>query len=117
MHGMDLGYDNKIVAAKTWAALFAAREWALKAEQGLLEEQPEEPKKSWREVFHGIDELNKVKSIRVNGFHVNGSLKKKQWYWTEIYSTTRHLSTTLRNFFFFGNRRIMGRWGTIFHDT
>jgi hypothetical protein len=61
---MDLGYDNKIVAAKTWAALFAAREWALKAEQGLLEEQPEEPKKSWREVFHGIDELNKVKKYQ-----------------------------------------------------
>jgi hypothetical protein len=61
MHGMDLGYDNKIVAAKTWAALFAAREWAMKAEQGLLEEQPEEPKKSWKEIFHVIDELNKVK--------------------------------------------------------
>lgn len=64
MHGMDLGYDNKIVAAKTWAALFAAREWAMKAEQGLLEEQPEEPKKSWKEVFHDIDELNKVKKYQ-----------------------------------------------------
>lgn len=64
MHGMDLGYDNKIVAAKTWAALFAAREWALKAEQDLLEEQPEEPKKTWKEVFHVIDELNKVKKYQ-----------------------------------------------------
>lgn len=64
MHGMDLGYDNKIVAAKTWAALFAAREWALKAEHGLLEEQPEEPKKSWKEVFHVVDELNKVKKYQ-----------------------------------------------------
>jgi len=64
MHGMDLGYDNRVVAAKTWAALFAAREWALKAEQGLLEEQPEEPKKSWKEVFHGIDELNKIKKYQ-----------------------------------------------------
>lgn len=64
MHGMDLGYDNKIVAAKTWAALFAAREWAMKAELGLLEEQPEEPKKSWKEVFHVIDELNKVKKYQ-----------------------------------------------------
>lgn len=34
MHGMDLGYDNKIVAAKTWAALFSIREWALKVESG-----------------------------------------------------------------------------------
>lgn len=64
MHGMDLGYDNNVVAAKTWAALFAAREWALKAEQGLLEEQPEEPRKSWKEVFHVIDELNKVKKYQ-----------------------------------------------------
>jgi hypothetical protein len=26
MHGMDLGYDTKLVAAKAWAALFAVRE-------------------------------------------------------------------------------------------
>lgn len=64
MHGMDLGYDNNIVAAKIWAALFAAREWALKAEQGLLEEQPEKPRKSWKEVFHVIDELNKVRKYQ-----------------------------------------------------
>ena len=24
VHGMDLGYDNRMVAAKCWAALFAA---------------------------------------------------------------------------------------------
>ncbi len=29
LHGRDLGYDNKIVASKTWAALFAIRDWAL----------------------------------------------------------------------------------------
>lgn len=43
LHGMDLGYDNKFVAAKAWAALFATRDWALKAEKGLLEAQPEKP--------------------------------------------------------------------------
>jgi len=55
IHGMDLGYDNKVVAAKAWAALFATRDWALKAERGMLEEPPEEPKKSWAEIFreHG----------------------------------------------------------------
>jgi len=51
MHGMDLGYDNKIVATKAWAALFATRDWALKAEKGLLEAQPEEPQKSWKEIL------------------------------------------------------------------
>ena len=38
IHGQDLGYDNKLVAAKTWATLFAVGEWALKAEKGELEE-------------------------------------------------------------------------------
>lgn len=64
LHGMDLGYDNKTVAAKSWAALFAAREWALKAEHGLLEEQSEAPKKSWKELFRNINELNKVKKYQ-----------------------------------------------------
>ncbi|MCX6674300.1 MAG: hypothetical protein NTY37_11040, partial [Methanothrix sp.] len=42
MHGMDLGYDNKIVAAKTWAALFALRDWAIKTEKGSIEAPPTE---------------------------------------------------------------------------
>lgn len=32
MHGMDLNYDNEIVAAKTWNILFAVGEWAREAE-------------------------------------------------------------------------------------
>jgi hypothetical protein len=61
LHGMDLGYGNKIVAAKTWAALFAAREWALKAEAGLLEAQPEVPEKTWTQLLKDIVELDKTK--------------------------------------------------------
>lgn len=45
LHGMDLSYDNKMVAAKAWAALFAARDWALKVEQGKVKPPPQEPKK------------------------------------------------------------------------
>ncbi|WP_122087933.1 hypothetical protein [Halalkalicoccus subterraneus] len=37
MHGMDLCYDNKLVAAKSWALLFAAGEWAQKAQDGELD--------------------------------------------------------------------------------
>ncbi|WP_458210965.1 hypothetical protein [Haladaptatus sp. NG-SE-30] len=33
MHGMDINYDNKLVAAKTWNLLFAVGEWARKARQ------------------------------------------------------------------------------------
>jgi hypothetical protein len=34
LHGMDLGYDNKMVAAKCWAALFAVRDWACRPRLG-----------------------------------------------------------------------------------
>ena len=57
MHGRDLGYDNKMVAAKTWAALFATRDWALKAEQGILTAPPDEPKKTWREIFQQMRDI------------------------------------------------------------
>ncbi|WP_148859128.1 hypothetical protein [Natronococcus pandeyae] len=36
LHGTDLGYDNELVAAKSWNALFAVGEWAKKAEQNEL---------------------------------------------------------------------------------
>ena len=37
LHGMDLGYATEHVAAKTWGALFAAGEWARKAENDELD--------------------------------------------------------------------------------
>lgn len=48
MHGTDLGYDNKIVAAKSWAALIAAREWAIKAESGTLTASQDESEDTWQ---------------------------------------------------------------------
>ena len=63
LHGMDLGYDNKLVAAKTWGALFALREWALKAENNLLQAPPEEPKQSWQKTFKQIADLEKSKKL------------------------------------------------------
>jgi hypothetical protein len=66
MHGIDLGYANKMVAAKTWALLFAVGEWAIKAERGLLEEKVEPPperKSLWlilkeaRESRHANEEM------------------------------------------------------------
>lgn len=47
LHGMDLAYDNKVVAAKCWAALFATRQWAAQAERGQLDAPPEGPPTSW----------------------------------------------------------------------
>jgi hypothetical protein len=34
LHGRELAFDNKLVAAKTWAALFAARDWAVAITDG-----------------------------------------------------------------------------------
>lgn len=64
LHGMDLGYDNKMVAAKTWAALFSTREWALKAEQGKLVEPLPEPKLTWRDTFKRISENEASKKLQ-----------------------------------------------------
>jgi hypothetical protein len=63
LHGMDLGYDNRMVAAKTWAALFATRDWAARAEQGLINAPPDEPKKTWGELTRQILETQKDKSL------------------------------------------------------
>lgn len=53
---MDLGYDNRMVAAKCWAALFAVRDWAAKAEQDLIAAPPPKPEKSWTDLFRRIKE-------------------------------------------------------------
>jgi len=54
LHGLDLNYDNPLVAAKAWAALFAARDWALKVERGTVTAPPPGPKPSWRSLIHQI---------------------------------------------------------------
>lgn len=54
LHGMDLGYANKTVAAKTWAALFAVRDWAEKAEGKMLLEPPPEPTPTWNDLSQQI---------------------------------------------------------------
>jgi len=53
MHGMDLGYNNRCVAAKCWAALFAVRDWAIKATREELsppELEPEVEKTLWESI-------------------------------------------------------------------
>ncbi len=62
LHGTDLGYDNKMVAAKAWAALFAAREWALKAERKELTASPEKPKKGLGDLFRQLQENAETKA-------------------------------------------------------
>lgn len=56
MHGTDLGYDNKIVAAKTWGMLLAVGEWARKVERGEIEAPEEKPKETWNDTIRKIQE-------------------------------------------------------------
>lgn len=56
LHGMDLGYANRTVAAKTWAALFAVRDWAIKAENKMLSETPPKPPATWTGILQQVKE-------------------------------------------------------------
>lgn len=60
LHGRELGFDNKLVAAKCWAALFAARDWAGALDDGKKEPKPKEDV-SWRQLFKQISETNLMK--------------------------------------------------------
>jgi hypothetical protein len=60
LHGMDLGYANKTVAVKTWAALFAVKDWASKVERNELIEPAAKPKASWGDLAEKILENKKV---------------------------------------------------------
>lgn len=51
LHGRDLAYDNKLVAAKAWAALFAVGEWAKRIERGARHAPPPKPQKGLRDLF------------------------------------------------------------------
>jgi hypothetical protein len=55
LHGRDINYANKTVAAKCWAALFALNDWAKAVKSGKKNPPPEEPKLSFNEI---INELN-----------------------------------------------------------
>ena len=51
LHGRDLGYANKVVAAKTWATLFSIRDWAMALKQGKKVPKENEPEPSLLEVL------------------------------------------------------------------
>lgn len=60
LHGRELTFDNKVVAAKCWAALFAARDWAGALDDGKKEPKPKE-EVSWKQLFMQISETNLMK--------------------------------------------------------
>lgn len=62
LHGRELAFDNKIVAAKCWAALFAARDWAMAISEG--KKTPKAKKKiSWPELLSKIAETSRQRKL------------------------------------------------------
>lgn len=60
LHGRELAFDNRLVAAKSWAALFAARDWAVAISEGKKEPNPpREP--TWGELFASVRKTQKFK--------------------------------------------------------
>ena len=78
MHGTDLGYDNKMVAAKTWAALFAVRDWASKAERGLLKAQPEKPQPTWEDIFDHFQKSSEVEEWQKREIRINTAIPETE---------------------------------------
>ncbi len=62
LHGRELAFDNKLVAAKVWAALFAARDWAVAVADGKKTPQPKE-EKSWSEILAQLSENKRQKKL------------------------------------------------------
>ncbi|MDQ6701477.1 MAG: hypothetical protein M3Z36_14955, partial [Acidobacteriota bacterium] len=61
-HGMDLGYDTSLVAAKCWAALFAAADWARRIEQGTKDAPEQEPEPTWPDVLKQLKQNDEDKA-------------------------------------------------------
>jgi hypothetical protein len=60
LHGRELAFDNKIVAAKCWAALFSVRDWAKALDDGKKEPKAKE-KVSWKKLFSQMTETSRMK--------------------------------------------------------
>lgn len=61
LHGRELAFDNKLVAAKVWAALFATKDWA----DALISEKNSgtQEKKSWNEILKSFAETQRQNKL------------------------------------------------------
>jgi len=62
LHGRELAFDNRIVAAKCWASLFAASDWAFAIAKGKKTPKPKK-KVSWLELFSLIAEDGRKRKL------------------------------------------------------
>lgn len=56
LHGRDLGYANKTVCAKCWAAVFAIKDWAVALKQGKKNPPPPESELTLKENIYQLKE-------------------------------------------------------------
>jgi hypothetical protein len=63
VHGRDLGYDNKAVAAKAWAALFATGDWASRITRGERDAPPAGPPPTLKELLQARERLDQETSL------------------------------------------------------
>lgn len=62
LHGRELAFDNKLVAAKAWAALFATRDWATSLADGKKTPKPKQ-EVSWHELGLQLLENERQKQL------------------------------------------------------
>ncbi len=62
LHGRELAFDNRIVAAKTWAALFAIRDWAVALAEGKKKPTPKQ-ETTWSELLQSLQKTQTTKRL------------------------------------------------------
>jgi hypothetical protein len=86
MHGTDLGYDSKIVAAKSWSLLFALRDWAMKAERNTLKPPPEEAAPTLKQSLNEIAKtISSYKELKQKGERMSHWAPRKVGSESEFY--------------------------------
>jgi len=60
LHGRDIGYDNKVVAAKAWAALFAVRDWAAAQNNGQKKDEEKKPEGFFEQIKDFANSLKEM---------------------------------------------------------
>ncbi|MEQ9376336.1 MAG: hypothetical protein RIG68_14220 [Imperialibacter sp.] len=78
LHGRDLGYANKVVAAKCWAILIAIKDWVKAIKDGKKNPPPPKEKKSFREEIKSLSEaLNEYSESKKRNEEI--SKQVEQW--------------------------------------
>ncbi len=79
LHGRDINYANKTVAAKCWATLFALNDWAIAVKDGKTIPPPDEPELGFND---SMKELKTVIESYTENQKKNKEISQKVEEWT-----------------------------------